>query len=68
MVSGRCFNPKYPQIHDTEAEDTLFFQYGALRLEKPAYSEVNRRRREGRNPIRLQRPMGPLCLLEGFEE
>ena len=61
------FSWKYQQILDADTDDTIFFQYGALRLEKPAYNAVNRQRREGRKLIRRQEPMGPLCLLEGFE-
>jgi len=61
------FSWKYQQILDADTDDTIFFQYGALRLEKPEYNAVNRQRREGRKLIRYQEPMGPLCLLEGFE-
>ena len=61
------FSWNHQQITDDKVCDMLFLQYAALRLQKPEYTEVNRKRREGYKLIRKQEPMGPLCLLEGFE-
>ncbi|MBR4888297.1 MAG: alginate lyase family protein [Clostridia bacterium] len=55
----------YEQIVGDHADDILFYQYAAARLNEPKYAEVNRKRREGFKYIRNQNPMGPLCLLEG---
>ncbi|MBR4888298.1 MAG: alginate lyase family protein [Clostridia bacterium] len=63
------FTWKHTQILDEPGlhGDLFFLQYAALRLQKPEYAEVNRQRREGYNLTRPQKPMGPLCLLEGFD-
>lgn len=59
------FSWKWPQILGDDTSDSFFLQYAAKRLDLPACAEVNRRRREGYKLIRMQEPMGPLCLLGG---
>lgn len=54
-----------PQIRACDTSDSLFLQYAALRVDMPQCAEVNRKRREGYKLIRMQEPMGPLCLLGG---
>lgn len=59
------FSWKWPQILGDDTSDSFFLQYAAKRLNLPACAEVNRQRREGYKLIRMQEPMGPLCLLGG---
>ena len=56
---------KWPQILGDDTSDSFFLQYAAKRLDLPAGAEINRKRREGYKLIRMQEPMGPLCLLGG---
>ena len=56
---------KWPQILGDDTSDSFFLQYAAKRLDLPTGAEINRKRREGYKLIRMQEPMGPLCLLGG---
>ena len=62
------FTWPHPQITGDIIDDQIVLHFAALRMGMKECIKVNNKLRRGRYLIREQTPIGPLALLEGFEE
>ena len=56
----------HPQIVGDIPMDEMCLQYAALRLDMPEALRINKKRGNRTYRVKVQSPLGPLSLLEGY--